>query len=107
MNDLFPQSQETFAEHSANENILRSWGKFATHIENQLRNEHNLPLRTHYRALDSQGGVIESMPLLNGRIKSAHYPNFYYGGLNSNASPAPAIINNAQIVPSVIINIQQ
>ena len=53
------------------------------------------------------GGVIESMPLLNGRIKSAHYPNFYYGGLNSNASPAPAIINNAQIVPSVIINIQQ
>jgi hypothetical protein len=26
MNDLFPQSQETFAEHSANENILRSWG---------------------------------------------------------------------------------
>jgi hypothetical protein len=25
MNDLFPQSQETFAEHSANENILRSW----------------------------------------------------------------------------------
>jgi len=27
MNDLFPQSQETFAEHSANENILRSWGK--------------------------------------------------------------------------------
>ena len=27
MNDLFPQSQETFAEHSANENILRSWGE--------------------------------------------------------------------------------
>jgi ABC-type transporter MlaC component len=28
MNDLFPQSQETFAEHSANENILRSWGNY-------------------------------------------------------------------------------
>jgi hypothetical protein len=27
MNDLFPQSQETSAEHSANENILRSWGR--------------------------------------------------------------------------------
>jgi hypothetical protein len=45
--------------------------------------------------------------LSSGRIKTAHYPNFYYGGLNSNASPVPAIINNAQIVPSVIINIQQ
>jgi hypothetical protein len=28
MNDLFPQSQETFAEHSANENILRSWSPY-------------------------------------------------------------------------------
>lgn len=87
--------------------LIKEAEKFATHIENQLRNEHNLPLRTHYRASDSQGTVIESMQLLNGRINSAHYPNFYYGGLNSNISPAPAIINNAQIVPSVIINIQQ
>ncbi len=35
MNDFFPQSQETFAEHSANENILRSWGTFAEHSANE------------------------------------------------------------------------
>lgn len=87
--------------------LIREAEKFATHVENQLRNEHNLPLRTHYRALDSQGTVIESMPLLNGRIRSAHYPNFNYGALNSSISPAPAIIINPQIVPSVIINTQR
>lgn len=80
--------------------------KFATHIENQLRNEHNIPLRTHYRYLH-EGTVIESLSLLNGRIKSAHYPNFNYGGLNSSISPAPAISSKAQTIPTIIINIQQ
>jgi hypothetical protein len=42
MNDLFPQSQETFAEHSANENILRSWGivppaHYITSFQNSLK----------------------------------------------------------------------
>jgi len=83
-------------------NYIKEAEKFSTHTENQLRAEHGLPLRTLYRVLNSQGTVIESLPLLNGRIKSAHYSNFYYGVVKSNIIPTVQIQSSAQILPSII-----
>ena len=79
--------------------------KFATHIENQMRSEHNVPLRTHYSysvnpSTNAKTGVY---PLLNGRMQSLHYPNFYYGGVNSNLTPVGPVQSSAQILPSITI----
>ena len=58
---------------------------FATHVENQLRSEYNLPLRTHYGLNAAGGGVY---PIINpGTSTSVYYPRYDYSVSN------PMIIN--------------
>jgi RHS repeat-associated protein len=47
--------------------------KYATHIENQLRSEHGLPLRTHYGVLDTGRGDPRTPLLRKGAGVSLYY----------------------------------
>jgi hypothetical protein len=70
MNDLFPQSQETFAEHSANENILRSWVTvkketyMATDFPNNTSRLHKTEKDTTVKASD-----VSKIDKMNARSK--------------------------------------
>lgn len=57
-----------------NKNISNS-EKYATHIENQIRSEHNIPLRTHYAIQELKGGV--QIGLESTRIVSGGFSLFY------------------------------
>jgi RHS repeat-associated protein len=79
--------------------------KYATHIENQMRAEHRISLRTHYSySVDPNTGAKTGVfPLLNSSMRSVYYPNFQYGGINSNLQPAGVVQSPAQILPSITI----
>lgn len=47
--------------------------KYATHIENQLRSENGLPLRTHYGVLDTGQGDPQTSLLRKGTGVSLYY----------------------------------
>jgi hypothetical protein len=70
-----------------------------------MRSEHNINLRSYYGyAIDPNTGSKSGIyPLLNGRTQSLHYPNFYYGGLNSSLTPQGPVQSSAQILPSITI----
>ncbi|WP_334126871.1 M91 family zinc metallopeptidase, partial [Empedobacter brevis] len=75
----------------------RNTEKFATHIENQIRAEHGLSLRTHY-GQDASGNW--NGPLLRGNTnQSLHYPGFIYGGVTP-LSIQPAGLSIPMTAPS-------
>ena len=51
--------------------------KYATHIENKLRAEHNLPLRTHYSP-DGNGGAYEQSRLIRSYRRQGTFSRFYF-----------------------------
>jgi len=79
--------------------------KYATHIENQMRAEHHISLRTHYSYSmnPNTGAKTGVFPLLNSSMRSVYYPNFQYGGINSNLQLAGVVQSPAQILPSIAI----
>ena len=69
---------------------------FSTHIENLMRAEHNLPLRTHYLIDSNTGNGI--YPLINASGQSLHNGGYnYYGGLM--LSPKRALIPIVTVNP--------
>ncbi|MBU3745375.1 MAG: hypothetical protein FGM61_12670, partial [Sediminibacterium sp.] len=46
---------------------------YATHVENMLRSESNLPLRTHY-SQDSDGGTVSETRILDSKSRSLYFP---------------------------------
>jgi RHS repeat-associated protein len=79
--------------------------KFATHIENQIRSEHNLPLRTHY-GIDSsgkgQGALLNTVA--KGMYESKFYSGFYYGSPIPIVRPAyaPIVSIPQSVIPNII-----
>ncbi len=68
--NIIPGQTFTFAE------------QFSTHLENQIRAEHLLPLRTHY-GIDATGAGVYT--LINSG-NSIHYPDYnYYNALKIKA----------------------
>ena len=51
--------------------------KYATHIENKIRAQYGLPLRTHY-AVSTDGVPIECTAILNHRSESIFYGKYKY-----------------------------
>jgi hypothetical protein len=69
--------------------------KFATHIENQIRAEHGLPLRTHY-GLINNNGVFSGDPttqLINGRGESL----FYQSNITINSPKMGGLMNDGRM----------
>ena len=46
--------------------------KYATHVENQLRSEHGIPLRTHYSIMDNGKGDPNTSLLIKGTNSSLY-----------------------------------
>ncbi len=65
--------------------------KYATHVENQIRSEHNIPLRTHYGIQMVMGGI--KMGLESTRIVFSGFSLFYkqYNCISPNGSLLPPI----------------
>ncbi|HUM55315.1 MAG TPA: M91 family zinc metallopeptidase [Bacteroidales bacterium] len=81
-----PGQTFTFAEH------------FSTHLENQMRAEHGLPLRTHYGINPTTGAGI--YPLINAG-QSLHNGGYnYYGALK--ATPIRALIPVTTVSPTLM-----
>jgi hypothetical protein len=73
--------------------------KFATHMENKLRAEHGLPLRTHYGYNQVTNTGI--FPIISGG-KSLHYGGYdYYGALK--IAPIRALIPVTTLPTSIIV----
>ena len=80
----------TWYKNSAGK-VISNAEKFATHIENQLRAEHGLPLRTHY-VRTTTGGVWESSRILNaGTRVSTYYGTTYRSTPRILLPPLPVV----------------
>ncbi|WP_338063562.1 M91 family zinc metallopeptidase [Zunongwangia pacifica] len=83
---------------------FRNAEKFSTHMENQIRAEHGISLRTHY-GQDANGNWQGSLLLGNGRTpESRYYPGYHYGGINSRItlpSAGPVLIINPIVIPTI------
>jgi hypothetical protein len=61
---------------SSSGKVILNAEKFATHIENQIRSEHFLPLRTHYSIIEEASGSYRGDPqsrILDGNNRSIFY----------------------------------
>ena len=87
---------------------FRNAEKYATHIENQIRAEHGISLRSHY-GINTMGAGVGPL-LINGTPESRYYRGYYYGGVNTTSSltraPLTRIPANIQLVTPTI-NTQQ
>lgn len=80
-----PGQSFTYAEH------------FSTHIENQMRAEHFLPLRTHYGINSTGAGIY---PLINAFGQSLHNGGYDYNNA-LRLSPIRALLPVTYILPRI------
>jgi RHS repeat-associated protein len=72
---------------------------FSTHIENQMRAEHGLPLRTHYGIDPNTGAGI--YPLINASGQSLHNGGYDYNGALK-LTPKRALIPVTTVTPTLM-----
>jgi len=84
-NSTIPGQDFSYAEH------------FATHMENQMRSEHFLPLREYYK-FNVQTGV-GIYPLIDGSGRSLYYNNYNYNKQHGFGSG----VNSRGILPSILL----